>query len=133
MIDEKSFKKISHLIRSEGEHNSRLMYKFPTALEAKVKNILDDNGIKYKFQQLFYRFVKGYRQYVEAYYIANFWIPKKRLIIDIQPAKRKIEVDSEKLRTFSYDNVTPKAQVLKITEEDLRCPTFVQELLAIIK
>ena len=133
MIDERSFKKISHLIRSEGEHNSRLMYKFPTALEAKVKKILDDNGIKYKFQQLFYRFVKGYRQYVEAYYIANFWIPKKRLIIDIQPAKRKIEVDSEKLRTFSYDNITPRAQILKITEEDLRCPTFVQELLAIIK
>ena len=133
MIDEKSFKKISHLIRSEGEHNSRLMYKFPTALEAKVKNILDDNGIKYKFQQLFYRFVKGYRQYVEAYYIANFWIPQKRLILDIQPAKRKIEVDSEKLRTFSYDNITPRAQVLKITEEDLRCPTFAQELLALIK
>lgn len=133
MIDEKSFKKVSHLIRSEGEHNSRLMYKFPTALEARVKNILDDNGIKYKFQQLFYRFVKGYRQYVEAYYIANFWIPQKRLILDIQPAKRKIEVDSEKLRTFSYDNITPRAQVLKITEEDLRCPTFAQELLALIK
>lgn len=133
MVDEKSFKKISHLIRSEGEHNSRLMYKFPTALEAKVKKILDDNGIKYKFQQLFYRFVKGYRQYVEAYYIANFWIPKKRLVLEIQPARRKIEVESEKLRTFSYDDVTPKAQVLKITEEDLRCPTFAQELLALIK
>ena len=74
MIDEKSFKKISHLIRSEGEHNSRLMYKFPTALEAQVKKILDDNNVKYKFQQLFYRFVKGYRQYVEAYYIANFYL-----------------------------------------------------------
>lgn len=133
MIDERSFKKISHLIRSEGEHNSRLMYKFPTALEEKVKKILDDNGIKYKFQQLFYRFVKGYRQYVEAYYIANFWIPKKKLVLEIQPARRKIEVDSEKLRTFSYEGVTPKAQVLKITEEDLRCPTFAQELLALIK
>jgi hypothetical protein len=133
MVDEKSFKKISHLIRSEGEHNSRLMYKFPTALEREVKKILDDNSIKYKFQQLFYRFVKGYRQYVEAYYIANFWIPKKRLVLDIQPARRKIKVDSEKLRTFSYDGVTPKAQVLRITEEDLRCPTFTQELLAILK
>jgi hypothetical protein len=133
MIDEKSFKKVSHLIRSEGEHNSRLMYKFPTALEREVKKVLDDNGIKYKFQQLFYRFVKGYRQYVEAYYIANFWIPKKRLVLDIQPARRKIEVKSEKLRTFSYDGVTPRAQVLRITEEDLRCPTFAQELLAILK
>ena len=133
MIDEKSFKKISHLIRSEGEHNSRLMYKFPTALEGKVKKILDDNGIRYKFQQLFYRFVRGYRQYVEAYYIANFWIPKKRLILEIQPARRKIEVDSEKLRTFSYEGISPKAQVLKITEEDLECPTFTQELLALIK
>ena len=133
MIDEKSFKKISHLIRSEGEHNSRLMYKFPTVLENRVRKVLDDNGIKYKFQQLFYRFVKGYRQYVEAYYIANFWIPKKRLILDIQPAKRKVEVDSEKLRTFSYDGINPKAQVLRITEEDLNCPTFTQELLALIK
>ena len=133
MVDEKSFKKISHLIRSEGEHNSRLMYKFPTALEAQVKKVLDDNGVRYKFQQLFYRFVKGYRQYVEAYYIANFWIPKKKLVLEIQPARRKIEVESEKLRTFSYDGVFPRAQVLRITEEDLRCPTFAQELLTILK
>jgi hypothetical protein len=133
MIDEKSFKKISHLIRSEGEHNSRLMYKFPTALEGEVMKILDDNGIRYKFQQLFYRFVRGYRQYVEAYYIANFWIPKKKLILEIQPARRKIEVDSEKLRTFSYEGISPRAQVLKITKEDLECPTFAQELLALIK
>jgi hypothetical protein len=133
MVDEKSFKKISHLIRSEGEHNSRLMYKFPTALEAQVKKVLDDNGVRYKFQQLFYRFVKGYRQYVEAYYIANFWIPKKKLVLEIQPARRKIEVESEKLRTFSYDGVFPRAQVLRITEVDLRCPTFAQELLAILK
>ena len=133
MIDEKSFKKVSHLIRSEGEHNSRLMYKFPTALEGEVKKILDDNGIMYKFQQLFYRFVRGYRQYVEAYYIANFWIPKRKLILEIQPARRKIEVDSEKLRTFSYEGISPRAQVLKITKEDLECPTFAQELLALIK
>ena len=133
MIDEKSFKKVSHLIRSEGEHNSRLMYKFPTALEGEVKKILDDNGIRYKFQQLFYRFVRGYRQYVEAYYIANFWIPKRKLILEIQPARRKIEVDSEKLRTFSYEGISPRAQVLKITKEDLECPTFAQELLALIK
>ena len=133
MIDEKSFKKVSHLIRSEGEHNSRLMYKFPTVLEGEVKKILDDNGIRYKFQQLFYRFVRGYRQYVEAYYIANFWIPKRKLILEIQPARRKIEVDSEKLRTFSYEGISPRAQVLKITKEDLECPTFAQELLALIK
>ena len=133
MVDKESFKKISHLIRSEGEHNSRLMYKFPTALEAQVKKVLDDNGVRYKFQQLFYKFVKGYRQYVEAYYIANFWIPKKKLVLEIQPARRKIEVESEKLRTFSYDGVFPRAQVLRITEEDLRCPTFAQELLTILK
>lgn len=133
MIDEKSFKKISHLIRSEGEHNSRLMFKFPTALEGKVKKMLDDNGIKYKFQQLFYRYVIGYRQYVEAYYIANFWIPRKRLILDIQPARRKIDVETQDLRTFSYEGITPRAQVLKISEKDLECPTFAQELLAILK
>lgn len=133
MVDEKSFKKISHLIRSEGEHNSRLMYKFPTVLEGKVKKLLDDNRIKYSFQKLFYRYVKGYRQYVEAYYIANFWIPGKKLMLDIQKAPRKIDVKSEDLRTFSNEGIAPVAQVLRITERDLECPTFADELLALLK
>lgn len=132
MIDEKSFRKITHLVRSEGEHNSRLMYKFPTALEQKVMEILDENHVKYSFQKLFYKFVKGYRQYVEAYYIANFWIPRKKLMIDIEAAPRKIKVQSQDLRTFSNDGVTPKAQVLRITEKDLEYPTFKAELLALV-
>lgn len=133
MIDEKSFKKITHLIRSEGEHNSRLMYKFPTALEAQVKKLLDENHVKYSFQKLFYRYVKGYRQYVEAYYIANFWIPRKRLMLDIQKGPRKINVASEDLRTFSNEGITPAAQVLRITEKDLNCPTFAEEFLSLVK
>lgn len=133
MVDEKSFKKTTHLIRSEGEHNSRLMFKFPTALESQVKKLLDDNGIKYSFQKLFFRYVKGYRQYVEAYYIANFWLYKKRLILDIQKAPRKIDVKCEDLRTFSNEGIKPAAQVLRITEQDLKCPTFADELLALLK
>lgn len=133
MIDEESYRKISHLIRSEGKHNSRLMFKFPTDLEIQVKRILDENGIKYSFQKLFYRYVRGYRKYVEAYYIANFWIPRKKLMLDIQPMRRKVNVRCEDLRTFSNEGITPAAQVLRINEEDFECPTFKNELLALLK
>ncbi len=133
MIDDKSFKMVSHLIRSEGERNSRKMHKFPTALETKMKRILIANGVDYRFQKLFYRYVKGYKQYVEAYYIANFWIPKKKLALDIQPAPRKYKIKSEGLRTFTNRDISPVAQVLKITEEDFKYPNFEQELLALLK
>lgn len=133
MIDDKSYRKMSHLVRSEGEHNSRLMYKFPTSLESRVRDILDRNKVKYSFQKLFYRTVEGYRQYTEAYYIANFWLPGKRLMIDVEPAPRKVGVKSEGLRTFSNDRIYPRAQVLKITERDLDYPSFTAELLAFVK
>lgn len=133
MIDEESLKRTSHIIRSEGEHNARLMFKFPTALETKVKKVLDDNNIKYSFQKLLYRFVKGSRNYVEAYYIANFWLPRNKLILDIQKDKRKVGVKEEGLRTFSYDNIRPAAQVLKLDREAIECPVFEKELMAILK
>lgn len=133
MIDKTSYKRLSHLIRSEGEHNSKLMYKAPTALETRMKNLLDANGVSYKFQKLLYRFVKGYREYVEAYYIANFWFPKKHLIINLQDGPRKFKVKSEGLRTFDYDGIAPAAQVIKINEEDFNCPSFTDELMAILK
>ena len=91
------------------------------------------NGVDYRFQKLFYRYVKGYKQYVEAYYIANFWIPKKKLALDIQPAPRKYKIKSEGLRTFTNRDISPVAQVLKITEEDFKYPNFEQELLALLK
>ena len=133
LADEKSFQTFTHLVRSEGEHNSKLMFKFPTDLELKVKQVLEKNNIKFKFQKVLYRPIKGYRHYVEAYYIANFWIPKKKLIINVQKAYRKIAVDSEDLRTHSYDGISPKVQIVELDREAVECPTFEQELVAILK
>lgn len=133
MIDEKSFKRLNHAVRSEGEHNSRLMFKFPTASEAKLRKELDERGVKYSFQKLLYRMVEGSRKLADAYYIANFWFPKKRLIINIRKGKRKIEVASEGLRTFEYGGIFPKAQVISLTEEDIDNPEFIEGIIGMLR
>lgn len=133
MIKEVSFKKITKNIKEAGIHNSRLMYKFPTELESKIMEILDEEGIKYKFQKLFYKFVKGSRDYIENYYIANFWIPKKKIVLDIASVPRKVKINTDSLRSYDTEGIHPKPFVIKINENDLEYPSFKQELVALLK
>lgn len=132
-MEEESLKRITSLVREEGSRNARIMFTHPTALEREIREILDANGIKYTFQKPLYRFIKGYRHYVESYYIANFWLPSKKIILDVESSFRNASVRSTGVRTYDNEGITPVATVLKIKEEDLKYPAFKEELLALLK
>lgn len=133
MVDKKTFKQYFNQLKSEGKYNSKIMFKNPTSLEKKLQAILDDNQIKYVFQKLFYKRVEGTRDCIEAYYIANFWIPQKRIVLNVEAAPRKNQPEYWGFSTKDFSGIVAKSQVLNISRKDFECPTFVDELVAILK
>jgi hypothetical protein len=140
MINEKSFREVSDTITRTCGRIVSIQTKHPSALEKRVRKILKHNHIKYLFQADMCKSVEGYKDLFESFYIANFYFPKKKLALELEDSPRNITDEERKfieaaegIRTYDLSEISRKIQVLKISKEDLDCPTFTRELLAILK
>lgn len=74
------------------DHNDRLenyakekaswLKSHPTESEVKMKEFLNNHGIKYEFKKPFL-YTPFYGEYVKHYVIADFFIPEANIILDI--------------------------------------------------
>ena len=133
MIDKESYKRISDLIYQEGKAVSKIMFKYPTANERELASILSKHNVKFTFQKLLFGHPNGIREYIDSYYIAQFWLYRKKLFIEVEPGYRSVKPKYTGVRTFKALDVFPKAQCIQLTEEDLNTPEFISEFLKLIK
>ena len=140
MINEKSFREVSKVVREAGLRTHRILAKHPSALERRMRRILNRNKVDFLFQALLHKEINGNHDFTEAFYIASFYFPQKKIAMVIEDSPVNITQEEKDyiasvdgLRTYDIREISQKIQELKITEEDFECPTFTQELLSLIK
>lgn len=140
IIDEKSFKETSKIIREASFKTQRILVKHPSALERRMRRVLNRNKLDFMFQAIMHKEINGNHDLTEAFYIASFYFPKKKIAlvmedspVNITDEERDYIASVDGLRTYDIRDVSQKIQELKITDKDFECPTFTQELLAILR
>lgn len=133
MIDEKSYKQTSKVVFQEGKSVASLMAHFPTDNELKFKDILDSKHIKYRFQKVFFKTIAGVRHTAECYYVAQFWLPRKRLFIEIPYGHRYKKPKTGDFRNYDALDVVKRVQCVKLSMEELNNEEFINNFIQLIK
>lgn len=133
MIETESYKQNTRVVRQEGKRLAWILSSRPSNNELLLKSILDGKHIKYKFQKPFYKSINGIKGSAVSYYIAQFWLPRKRLFIEINPCNKHRNPINTDFRVYNALDVFPKAQCIKLTKEDLNTPEFINDFIKLIK
>ena len=111
--------------------NAKSMRKEPSVLEQKMKLFLDTHGIYYEFQKVL--FIKDEKGYVKRYYIADFFIPKKCLIIETDGKFHDNQVELDEERTKDIMHYYGDYQIIRWRWHDFQSINKIRNLLAILK
>ena len=140
IIDEKSFKEVSKVVREAGLKTHKILVKHPSAMEKRIRRILNRNKLDFMFQAIMHREIDGNHDLTEAFYIASFYFPKKKIAlvmedspVNITDEERDYIASVDGLRTYDIRDISQRIQELKITNEDFNCPTFTQELVSLLR
>lgn len=128
-----SCKESSKVIYQEGKKTAWILTSNPSENELLLKGILDEHNVKYKFQKIFFKSIEGKKKCAESYYIAPFWLPRKKLIIEVSPSKRDKVSKNMNFRIYNALEAFPKAQCIKLTKKDLTAPGFIKDFIDLIK
>lgn len=93
------------------------MQDFPSPLEERMKRYLDAYGIGYEFQKIFY--IRKEDGWIVRYYIADFFIPERNIIIEVDGKFHNKQKQKDKNRTKEIQEYYPQVQVLRYTWSDL--------------
>lgn len=127
-----NYKIVSNQVYLEGRRSSFVLSKYPTPSEKKLIEALTKHHIRFKFHRCFYKSFEGRKDFC-AYYIAQFWLPKKKLILNVTQEDRECNPRYTSLRSFDSSEVYPKAQYLEVSKEDINTPLFIDELVRLLK
>jgi len=133
MINETPTKKASKVVFQEGKKVSWILSTNPSENEQKFKAILDNNHIKYRFQKVFFKAIEGTRKTAECYYIAQFWLPRKKLFIEIPTGNRYRMPRVQDFRNYNALEVFSKAQCIKLNDDELEDSEFINNFIKLIK
>lgn len=131
MIDKKLYTLNSKAVYQEGKKVAWILSTKPSNSELFFKSILDNKLIKYKFQKIFFKSIPGTKKCAESYYIAQFWLPRKKLIIEITTTNRRFI--SADFRIHDALEAFPKAQCIKLSEDDLHNTEFIDQFIKLLK
>ena len=123
------------------EHNREVMYQarcraeemnlWSSPLEEKMKRLLDDCGVVYESQRIFY--IRAKDGWIIRYYIADFYIPDKAIIIEVDGKFHDKQQLHDKLRTRTIQEQYPEVSVLRYGWKDLEDKQKMTDLLWRIK
>ena len=105
------------------------MKVYPSPLEERMKVFLDAHGIHYESQWIFYIF-KG--EWIVKYYIADFYLPDKKVIIEVDGKFHDKHKLHDKQRTRDIQRQYPGIEVLRYKWNDLEDKGKMGDLLGII-
>ena len=110
--------------------NAKTMRKEPSALEAKMQVFLDAHNIKYEFQKILY--IPGDKGYIKKFYIADFYIPHKYIIIETDGKFHDAQVDKDNQRTKDIQRYCGNYKVIRWRWHDFESITKMKKLLSIL-
>lgn len=89
----------------------------PSWLEKQMMEFLDNHSIKYEFQKIFY--INDKNGYKQRYFIADFFIPDRNLIIEMDGKQHLNQVDYDNKRTALIKEHYRKTKVIRFTYKDV--------------
>ena len=118
-------------VRRKAEYRASDMRMWPSPLEERMKAFLDENWINYEEQKIFYICAKD--GWIVRYYIADFYVPDKCIIIEVDGKFHENRRQHDKDRTKNIQESYPEVEVLRYTWQDLSDQRKMQDLLHQIK
>lgn len=113
-------------IIAQAEYRAGEMIAFPSKLEERMMSFLDDLGIHYEFQKIFYIYAED--GWIIRYYIADFYVPDKNIIIEVDGKFHDRQRLHDKHRTKMIQEHYPDVEVLRYTWNDLSDSDRMEEL-----
>lgn len=114
-------------MRASAKFKAEEMKAWPSPLEERMQQFLDDNWVFYQFQKIFY--ITADNGYILRYYIADFYIPEKKIIIEVDGKFHDNQRQHDRDRTRAIQKQYPGIEVIRFTFEDLRNDDKLRDLL----
>lgn len=118
-------------VMAQAEYRAGEMIAFPSKLEERMQLFLNDLGIKYEFQKIFYIYADD--GWIIRYYIADFYIPSKDIIIEVDGKFHNKQALHDKIRTRTIQEHYPEVEVLRYTWDDMSDANKMEELIWLLK
>jgi len=114
-------------VMEQAKYRARQMDTWPSPLEEKMKEFLDKYNVGYEFQKIFYIYADD--GWIIRYYIADFYIPEKEIIIEVDGKFHDEHKLHDKNRTKDIQEQYPSVEVLRYRWKDLSDMDKMDELL----
>lgn len=102
---------------ASAEYRASQMDTWPSPLEERMKNFLDENYVEYEPQKIFYIYADD--GWIVKYYIADFFIPNANIIIEVDGKFHDDHKQHDKMRTKEIQEQYPEIAVLRYKWKDL--------------
>lgn len=112
---------------SNAEYRAMEMRIFPSKLEERMKDFLDAHWIPYEFQKIFYIYDDD--GWIIRYYIADFYIPSRKVILEVDGKFHDKQKLHDKMRTRTIQENYPDVEVLRFKWKDLSDENIMNSLL----
>jgi len=114
-------------IRTSAESRAREMQTWPSPLEEKMQVFLDKHGIYYEFQKVFY--ITDDNGWITRYYIADFYLPQKKVIIEVDGKFHDKHKQHDRDRTRTIQEYYHGIEVLRYKWKDMSDKEVLSDLL----
>lgn len=112
------------------EYRAAQMKIWPSKLEEKMQELLDENNVDYECQKIFYIYADD--GWIIRYYIADFYVPDSHLIIEVDGKFHDEHKIHDKERTRIIQENYPEVEVFRWRWNDFKDRYKVEELLEMI-
>ena len=116
---------------STAEYRAGEMIAFPSKLEERMIAFLDSHSIRYEFQKIFYIYADD--GWIIRYFIADFYIPDKHIILEVDGKFHDNHKLHDKSRTRTLQECYPGIEVLRYKWDDLSSEVVMRDLLERIR
>ena len=104
-------------VMEQAKYRARQMDTWPSTLEERMKEFLDRHYVEYESQKIFYIYADD--GWIIRYYIADFYIPEKEVIIEVDGKFHDEHKLHDKNRTRDIQEQYPSIEVLRYRWKDL--------------
>ena len=104
-------------VMEQAKYRARQMDTWPSPLEERMKEFLDRHYVEYESQKIFYIYADD--GWIIRYYIADFYIPEKEVIIEVDGKFHDEHKLHDKNRTKDIQEQYPSIEVLRYRWKDL--------------